>query len=253
MNERPTALITGSAVRLGKAIALALARAGYDIAVHYNSSQGAAEATCAELRELGVECQAFQLNLSDVAAIRPFVATVKATMPTLSLLVNSASAYESATIAASSAELFDQQFAINLRAPFFLTQAFAAEVGQGNVINILDNKVGFNQYEYAAYLLSKKAFVEFTKMAAMEFAPQIRVNGVAPGVVLPATTRSEEYIAWRVQAIPLQKQGNPDHITHAILTFLDNPFVTGQILTVDGGENLAHVGRNAAQFDPNKI
>lgn len=90
-------------------------------------------------------------------------------------------------------------------------------------------------------------------MAAIEFAPHIRINGVAPGVVLPASTRSEEYIQWRLQTIPLRMQGNTEHITKAILHFLDNDFITGQFLSVDGGENIAQIGRNAGEFDPSKV
>ena len=126
-------------------------------------------------------------------------------------------------------------------------------MAQGQVINIIDNKISFNQYEYAAYLLAKKTLVELTRMSALEFAPAIRVNGVAPGVVLPATTRSPEYVAWRVSGIPLQRQGGSEHITAAVLSLMANEFVTGQILVVDGGEGLANVGQNAAQFDQDKV
>ena len=174
-------------------------------------------------------------------------------MPHLRVLVNSASAYTQATIARTTAAIFDEQFNINLRAPFFLTQAFAEQVEQGHVINIIDNKIAFNQYEYAAYLLAKKTLVEFTRMAALEFAPRIAVNGVAPGVVLPAGTRSEEYIAWRIQGIPLRRQGSTEDITGAILYLLGSRFVTGQVLVVDGGESLTNVGQNAAQFDQDKV
>jgi NAD(P)-dependent dehydrogenase (short-subunit alcohol dehydrogenase family) len=252
-SPRPGALVTGGAVRLGRAIALALAGAGYDIALHYGRSAEAAEATAAEIRALGVACHPLSVDLADVAALPGLVEGARAALPNLSVLVNSASAYGQATIAATTAELFDQQLAVNLRAPFFLTQAFAAQLGAGHVINIIDNKVGFNQFQYAAYLLAKKSLVEFTRMAAVELAPNVRVNGVAPGVVLPAGTRSPEYIAWRVSGIPLRRQGETGDITGAILYLLGSAFVTGQILTVDGGEALANVGQNAAQFDPSKV
>ena len=256
MNENEVclaALVTGSAIRLGKGIALALATRGYDIALHYHSSVGPAEETAEEIRALGVRCELFQHDLQDAEGFEGFVGRVKVVFPDLAVLVNSASGYESGTIGETAVETFDRQFALNLRAPFFLTQAFARHVVQGSVINIIDNKVGFNQFEYAAYLLAKKGLVEFTKMAAVEMAPGLRVNGVAPGVVLPATTRSDEYVAWRVQGIPLQIQGGVEHIAQAVLSFLDNVFVTGQVLVVDGGENLAHVGRNATQYDPSKV
>lgn len=244
------ALVTGGAVRLGKAIALALATAGFDIALHYNASAAPAETTREEIEALGVRCAIFGQNLAETAQLTSFMEQVVTTFPHLTVLVNSASTYESATIEQTTPDLWEAQFAVNLRAPFFLTQAFAAQCGQGNVINIIDNKIGFNQYHYAAYLLAKKGLMEFTKMAAVELAPHIRVNGVAPGVVLPAASRKPEYVAWRVQGIPLQRQGGPEHITQAILAILHNSFLTGQILVVDGGESLAHVGQNATTFSP---
>lgn len=253
MNQNKAALVTGSAIRLGKHIALALAEKGYDIAIHYNSSIAPAEETAALIRSKGSNCALFPYNLQDADGIISFMEQVKTKFPNLAVLVNSASGYTQATIADTTPEIFDTQFALNLKAPFFLTQAFAKVVQKGNVINILDNKIGFNQYQYAAYLLAKKGLVELTKMAAIEFAPHIRINGVAPGVVLPASTRSEEYIQWRLQTIPLRMQGNTEHITKAILHFLDNDFITGQFLSVDGGENIAQIGRNAGEFDPSKV
>jgi NAD(P)-dependent dehydrogenase (short-subunit alcohol dehydrogenase family) len=250
---RPAALVTGGAIRLGKAIALALAGAGFDIALHYHSSAAPARAAADEIRRLGVYCEPFRLDLSDVAAIPAFMEQVRRRFPGLSLLVNSASAYTQATLQETSAEVFDTQFAVNLRAPFFLTQAFARPGIEGQVINILDNKIAFNQFQYAAYLLSKKALAELTRLAAVELAPSIRVNAVAPGVVLPAGTRSQEYIDWRVQGIPLRFQGETDHIAQAILYLVRNTFVTGQILLVDGGESLTQVGQNAADFDQSKV
>jgi NAD(P)-dependent dehydrogenase (short-subunit alcohol dehydrogenase family) len=250
---RPAALVTGGAVRLGRALALALAEAGYDIALHYGRSAEAAERTAAEIRARGVECRPFQLDLVDVDGIPGLLERARSALPGLRALVNSASAYTQATIDATTAAIFDQQLAVNLRAPFFFTQAFARQVGEGHVVNIIDNKIAFNQYQYAAYLLAKQALADLTRMAALEFAPRLRVNAVAPGVVLPAGTRSPEYIAWRVGGIPLRRQGAPADIARAVLYLLGSDFVTGQILTVDGGESLTGVGQNAAQFDQDKL
>ena len=252
-DHRPAALVTGSAIRLGKAIALSLAGAGYDIALHYRSEPAKAAATAAEIRALGVRCQPFRADLANPPAIPSLISDAASHFPGLTVLVNSASAYTQATIANTTAAIFNTQFDVNLRAPLLLMQAFAEQIGRGNIINIIDNKIGFNQFEYAAYLLSKKALAELTRMAAVEFAPAIRVNGVAPGVVLPAGSRSDEYIAWRVQGIPLQRQGEADQIGQAILSLLQNEFITGHILVVDGGEALTNTGQNAAQFDPKKI
>ena len=247
-DTRKAALVTGGAVRLGKHIALKLAQTGYDIALHYNSSEGAARQTKAEIEALGVACEIFQHNLMNVADSKAFMKKVKARFPQLAVLVNSASGYTPALIAETSPELFDSQFALNIRAPFFLTQAFAAEVEAGDVINIVDNKLAFHQYAYAAYLLAKKSLAEFTRMAALEFAPRLRVNAVAPGIVLPAPERTEAYIQWRLEDIPLKKKGGPENIAKAILHFLDNDLITGQVLVVDGGENISYVGKHSESW-----
>jgi len=251
IDTRIAAIVTGSAIRLGKHIALNLARAGYDIAVHYNSSADAARETQAEIQALGVTCEIFQYDLKNAEGAAAFIAQVKETFPHLGVLVNSASGYTAAPIAETTTAVFDDQFALNIRAPFFLSQAFAAQVSSGNIVNIIDNKMAYHQYAYAAYLLAKKSLVDFTKMAALEFAPSIRVNAVAPGVVLPASVRSEEYIKWRIQGIPLNKQGHPDHIGQAVLNFLKNDFLTGQVIAVDGGENISNVGQHSENWKKN--
>jgi NAD(P)-dependent dehydrogenase (short-subunit alcohol dehydrogenase family) len=157
--------------------------------------------------------------------------------------------YDAAPIAETTPDLFAKQFKVNFEAPYFLTQAFAKNGGTGCVINIIDNKVAFNQYQYSAYLLSKKALAEFTKLAAIELAPQVRVNGIAPGVILPAGSRTSDYIQWRVQGIPVKQQGSTENISQAVSYILNNPFVNGQILFVDGGESLTNVGQNAVTYE----
>ncbi len=251
--RRGAALVTGGAIRLGRELALALARAGYDIALHYFSSEEEAEQTRREIEAFGVRCELFGFDLSDTPALPTWMAAVAVRMGNLEVLVNSASGYTQATIADTESDDFDQLFALNLKAPFFLIQAFARQVQRGNIINILDNKIAYNQFSYAAYLLSKKGLAELTRMAALEFAPAIRVNGIAPGVTLPAESRSADYLQWRIEAIPLQRKGEGDHIAQALLQLLANDFITGQILVVDGGEGIAHVGRNAGAYHPAKV
>lgn len=248
MTEQKAALVTGGAVRLGRAIACSLAQAGYDIALHYNSSAAAAEAAAAEIRLHGVRCELFQHDLCQTGGLGALIEGVRAAFPHLDVLVNSASAYEAGTIADTSPEQLDWLFAVNFKAPFFLMKEFAARVQSGAIVNVLDNKIAFNQFHYAAYLGSKKALADLTRMAALEFAPAIRVNGVAPGVVLPASVRSDDYLQWRQQGIPVSEPGGPHHICAAIGYVLANAFVTGQILFVDGGEAINVVGRNSTNF-----
>lgn len=244
-----TALVTGSAIRLGKAIALGLAKSGYNIALHYNSSEAAAQQAADEFRAYGVACELFPFDLLNEPDMNPLMERVRSRFDDLKVLVNSASVYDAAPIAETTPELFEKQFKVNFQAPYFLTQAFAKNNGSGCVINIIDNKVAFNQYQYSAYLLSKKALAEFTKLAAIELAPAVRVNGIAPGVILPAGSRTSDYIQWRVQGIPVKQQGSTDNISQAVNYILENPFVNGQILFVDGGESLTNVGQNAVTYE----
>lgn len=246
---RPAALVTGGAVRLGRHIATGLAQAGFDLAVHYNSSQTAAEQTRTALLAEGARCELYQADfLSGTDVEAELIRRVLTDFPNLSVLVNCASGYQSGSLKDTSAELLRTQLRVNLEAPVLLTKTFALAPGAALVINILDNKIHLAQHHYTAYLLSKKALAEFTVMAAIELAPKIRVNGVAPGVVLPMDSRSKSYLSWRVAGIPLHRQGKADHIFRAVSYLVENDFVTGQILTVDGGESANHVGRNADNY-----
>ena len=258
MKTNPAAFITGGAVRLGRDISLHLARSGWDIALHYNSSKKAAEKTQDEIRNLGVKCELFNcdfsLSLLNQANFSELIGTIYKNFPRLSLLVNNASIYESATLAKTSLKVLEDHFRINFQAPFFLIQSFAKEFmrlkakhdpkTQANIINILDNKISFTQYEYCAYLLSKQALAELNSMAALELAPQIRVNAIAPGVILPKNSRGEGYLNWRIESIPLQKKGAVTNLLLAFDYILANDFITGQKLSIDGGEGLNFTGKN---------
>ncbi len=243
------ALITGGAIRVGKGIALALAKQGYDIALHYHSSVNAAQETQQQIQQLGVQCELFQANLSNAEEIEPLIQKTIQRFPHLNVLINSASTYQQALIQNTTIDTFDEQIAMNLKAPFFLIKNYAQYCKKGNIINIIDNKMGFNQFQYAAYLLAKKALAELTKMAAMEFAPHIRVNGVAPGTVLPIASRTEDYNNWRKKGIPLQRFADLKEINQAILSLISNEYITGHILVVDGGELLTNTGRNTLNFN----
>lgn len=248
VRERRAALVTGAAVRLGYEIATALARSGYDIALHYNSSHAAAQVAAEKIKALGVRCELFKQDLAEVPSMPALMREVVNRFPHLNVLVNSASVYEQAKIAETTTEMFDLQWAVNFRAPFFLMKEFSRAIEHGSIVNLIDNKIAFNQYHYAAYLGSKKALADLTKMAALEFAPRIRVNGVAPGVVLPQADRGQTYLDWRKQTIPTLKLGCPSQICTTVEALLQNDFITGQIVFVDGGESMNLVGRNLGSF-----
>lgn len=245
------ALVTGGATRLGRHFAEALADAGYDIAIHANTSRREAEEVADVIRQKGQECEVFTCNfLSETAEqdLAELIREVRARFPALGVLINSASAYEPAPVAGTDLAMLETQFRVNLFTPLLLTRHFAASVDEGRVVNIIDNKIAYHQYPYAAYLLSKKGLAEATRMAAVEFAPRIRINGIAPGVVLPASQRTSDYIQWRIEGIPVDRQGDPAHLVQALHYLLDNPFVAGQILFVDGGESVKVEGRHSENY-----
>ncbi|RUR35508.1 SDR family oxidoreductase [Vreelandella populi] len=247
--SKKAALVTGGATRLGRHFSEALADAGYDIALHVNSSREEAEEVAEGIRGKGRECEILPCNFIH-DPLDTLIHTAKERFPNLSVLLNSASTYQAAPIADTNLAMLETQFRVNLFTPLLLTQHFAKTVDKGCVINIIDNKVAYHQYPYAAYLLSKKGLADMTQMAALEFAPHIRVNGIAPGVILPTSIRSHEYLAWRLEGIPLNRQGAPDHLVQTLHYLLDNDFVTGQVLFVDGGESIYLEGRHSENYAP---
>tara|TARA_R110000796_G_scaffold4945_1_gene18688 strand:- start:21 stop:767 length:747 start_codon:yes stop_codon:yes gene_type:complete len=245
--HQQAALVTGGATRLGRYFSEALADAGYDIALHVNRSREEAEEVASGIRAKGRECEIFHCDfLND--DLNVLLQSAKQRFPGLNLLLNSASAYEPAPIAGTDLAMLEAQFRVNMFTPLLLTHHFAEVVQEGQVINIIDNKVAYHQYPYAAYLLSKKSLAEMTRMAALEFAPRIRINGLAPGVVLPASQRTSDYVQWRIEGIPLKRQGDPAHLVQALHYLLNNPFVAGQILFVDGGESINIEGRHSENY-----
>jgi len=232
------ALITGGAKRVGKAIALSLAEMGYDIALHYRSSKAGAEGAARTIQEKGVTCRLFRADLGDGKDVAGLVPAVCDAFPDLCLLVNNASIFERARLMDTETDLFDRHFSINYRAPFFLSKDFASRCEAGHIINLLDTKISGNPTAYFAYTLTKKGLAEFTLMAARELGPRIRVNGIAPGLILPSFGMSQVEFERLGEHIPLRETGDPVRIVQAVRFLVENPFVTGEILYVDGGEHL---------------
>lgn len=232
------ALVTGCTKRIGKTIALDLAQQGYDIAIHYHSSHQEAQELQEKIQFLGQNCQIYQADLSCDQEILNLLPRVKADFSKLDLLVNNASIFEPNTLAKTEMEFFNTHFNVNFKAPYFLIRDFARIYQQGNVINLVDTRVKKNDFTYSAYTLAKKALANLTEMAALEFAPDIRVNGICPGWILMPEGATEEYLEKLRQRVPLNKQGSMEQICQAVRYLLLNEFVTGQLLLVNGGEHL---------------
>ncbi len=232
------ALITGGGKRLGKAISVALAQRGYDIAIHYNHSDNEAKETAELIRSKGRKAEIFQANLSDMNQVRMLIPSVFEVFPECSILVNSASIFEDIAFSDVTEEIFDRDFNTNFKAPFFLSQEFSKKESAEHIINMLDMRINKIDTKHFSYNLTKKALRDFTLMAAKELGPKIRVNGICPGPILPPPDEGIEYLEKIAKNTPLKKPGNPDYIVSAVEYILDNPFVTGQCLFVDGGQHL---------------
>ncbi len=232
------ALITGGGKRLGKAMALALAEAGYDIAIHYNSSQKEALETSKEIKSTGRNCEIFKSDLNILAETLSLIPNVFKVFPQCSILVNNASIFENVGFHDVTEETFDRDFNINFKAPFFLAREFSRRDSAEIIVNMLDMRVSRVEVEHFVYNLSKKALRDFTLMAAKALGPGIRVNGICPGPILAPPGEDEEYLKRIAAHTPLGKPGKPDYIVTALRYILENPYVTGECLFVDGGEHL---------------
>lgn len=234
-------IITGAAKRVGAAMAMYFAEKKFDIALHYNNSKDEALVLQKEIKKTGVACEIFAHDLGDSKGLSKLIDTIHSKMPHCNTLINNASIFERCEFLETDEALFDRQFAINFKAPFFLTQAFAKTFGKNpgaNVINILDTDIAQNQISHFAYLLSKKTLADFTKMAARSLGPNIRVNGVCPGILLPSNELDEVYMEKTAETLPLQKTATVEDVISTIYGLCSNPALTGQFLFVDGGKNV---------------
>ena len=236
------ALVTGGARRLGKAFVLALAREGMDVIVHYGRAAREAEETVAEVRRLGVRAVSISANLSDMDAVQSLIPKAADLLAPPQVLVNSAAVFVPGTISETDLDNWALHMRINLRAPFFLIQSFAQALGDqpGKIVNITDWRALYPGRKYAAYTLSKAALVTLTQFAAREFAPNIQVNALALGAVLPPPGEDEAYLQRIVQRVPAKRPARIEEVTDALLFLLRNDYVTGDVILVDGGAHLVH-------------
>ncbi len=245
--EGKVVLVTGAGVRVGRALAEGLGRAGATIAAHFHHSEAGVDETLEAVRIDGNRAEKFQADLSDPKQAESLVERVEAELGPIAALVNSAALFERAPFLETPVELLDRQWAVNARGPYVLTQAVARRMvarGGGDVVNILDIGGVLNAWAaYSAYCMSKAALGVLTECLAIELAPHVRVNGVAPGTVLPPDDMGSEVLAGLKSRIPQQRFGAPEDIVETVLFLLTGPrFITGQIVAVDGGRSLG--GRN---------
>ncbi len=246
------ALVTGGAKRLGREMALYLARRGYDVAIHYARSADEAEAVVAEVRALGRGAVALEADLLIESQTSALVGqAVQGLGGPLTVLINNASIFDYDNLHSATRSSWDRHMESNLRAPFVLTQGFAAQVpapqmdaagepvAQGLIINMIDQRVEKLTPEFMTYTLAKMGLWALTRTAAQALAPAVRVNGIGPGPTLKGARQSDSHFARQRAATILRRGANPQDITAALGFFLDSPGVTGQMIAVDGGQHLA--------------
>ena len=251
MTSKPRALVTGAGRRLGRAMALHLAARGHDVAVHYNSSSGEAEAVALGIRSAGRGAVALGADLLDdeaTTALLPRAA--EALGGPITVLVNNASIFEHDTLETATAESWNRHIGSNLRAPFLLTQSFARQCpdpvadengepqAQGLVVNMIDMRINKLTPEFMTYTIAKMGLWAFTRTAAQALGPKARVNAIGPGPTMQGARQSAEHFRRQREATILRRGADPEGIVRALDYFLDARSVTGQILCVDGGQHL---------------
>ncbi len=235
------ALITGGARRIGRAIALALSRVGYAVVLHAHRSRAEAEKLAGEIIAAGGQASVVLADLANAEAVRGLVPAAAAFGP-LTLLVNSAAEFEPDEIQTLERARFERTLAVNLAAPLFLTQAFAAQVpagADGSIINIVDQRVLKPTPRFLSYTLSKSALHSATTTLAQALAPNLRVNAVAPGPTLPSPRQTETQFAAQTATLPLKRGPSPADIAAAVVYLAQARSVTGVTIAVDGGQHLA--------------
>jgi NAD(P)-dependent dehydrogenase (short-subunit alcohol dehydrogenase family) len=239
MNPTRTALVTGAAIRIGRAIAEALANSGCNVVIHCRRSLAEARALRAELEKTGAKAWVVRGNLdSENSVAQLWYAATKAAGP-IDVLVNSAAVFNKDTVGTMSGAAILGEFWPNLFAPMLLTKYFAAQsMTRGDIINLLDRRIASHDPECVPYLLTKKALADFTKTAALALAPRIRVNAIAPGPVLPPPGKPVSHLRDKAGRIPMQRAVAPASVAKAVISLLNMPATTGQILYVDGGQHL---------------
>ena len=248
------ALVTGAGRRIGRALALNLAARGFDVAVHFATSRAEADETVAAIRALGRKAAALQADLLDEEQTRTLVQNAAlALQGPLDVLINNASIFEYDNLVSATRASWDRHFESNLRAPFVLTQSFAAQapqaltdpngepLSQALIVNMIDQRVLKPTPEFMTYSLAKQALWALTRTAAQALAPHIRVNAIGPGPTVQGTRQSASHFARQRAATILGRGASTNDIASALGFFLDSPAVTGQMIAVDGGQHLAWV------------
>ena len=235
------ALVTGGAQRIGRALALALAKDGFAVAIHYNHSRTTADSLVERIRVNGGKAIAIDADLADEAAVTALLPRAERELGPIGCLVNNAAIFADDTVETATRESWELHLAVNLRAPFILMQNFAARLPVqmgGVVVNLLDQRVWSLTPYFVSYTLAKAGLWTLTQTMALALAPRIRVNGIGPGPTLPSPRQTPEQFARQRAMMPLQRGTSPREVAAAMRFILSAPAMTGQMIALDGGQHL---------------
>ncbi len=233
-----TALVTGATKRIGREIATSLAREGANIIIHYNRSEESARGLSDELTKFGVKSWILQADFRVPSEYEALVERAISLSRGLNLLVNNASIFTSGDLKSLTLESIIEHLKVNAWVPFTLCRSFAGHVQEGAVVNLLDTRIIGYDSIHAGYIVSKQVLKVLTEMSALEFAPRIRINSVAPGLILPPPGKLQDYLEEKAGTVPLKRHGDPADIARAVVYLMTAPFVTGTVLFIDGGRHL---------------
>lgn len=233
-----TALITGAAKRIGRATALALAEDGANIVIHYSSSSSEADELAEELEKLGVRTWTIGADFTNPAEQDNLIDRTLEMTGSLDILINNASIFPVEKLEDVTFEGVVANVQVNAWTPFLLSRKFSEKLGRGHIINLIDSRVTGYDWAHVGYIWSKHVLCSMTRMMALQYAPTIKVNGVAPGLILPPPGQDVSYIERLAGTVPLKKHGEPEDIADAIAFLVKSDFITGEVIYVDGGRHL---------------
>jgi pteridine reductase len=234
-----TAVVTGAARRIGRALSTALGAEGVNVVIHdHRSLHGECQELCDELERAGVGSWIVSADFEKPRDYRSFIERSLKVAGSLDILINNAAVFEGDTIKDADFSILVRHMQINAWAPLVLIRDFARLAGKGKIINLLDTRVAGYDWKHVSYILSKHALGLLTKMTALEFAPRVAVNAVAPGLILPPPGKDMKYLRELAKDVPLRRHGGPGDVVDAALFLLKSGFITGQVVYVDGGRHL---------------
>ncbi len=237
-----TALVTGGAKRIGRETALVLADLGINVIVHFNRSDSEARQLTEELRRKGVNAWMIQADFRRPDEYSALISHARQVAGALDILINNASIFPVETIADLDWSGLSANMEVNAWVPFALSRQFAQEIGHGKIVNLHDSRLMGFDWTHTGYILSKHVLAAITRMMALQYAPGITINAVAPGLILPPPDKNESYIEKMVHTVPLKKHGDPSDIAEAVAFLIRSDFITGNVIYVDGGRHLHEYG-----------